>query len=156
MMFRRSVIILALAIVAAPTAADAAADDSSSHYEKPPCQNSDEKAVQIMGIDGMFCSASCKDSPCPSDTPNGVTATPSCALQSPQGDKYCAILCSPSSEEEEKDMESSGDGECGPMMCQPIPQAAGLGICTYTSRIEEEEPAMIFMEEDFWMMAAEE
>jgi hypothetical protein len=44
------------------------------HYEKPPCSNSDEKAVQIMGIDGMFCSPSCVDGPCPTDVPDGVTA----------------------------------------------------------------------------------
>lgn len=154
-MFRRSILILALTIVASTTISAAAA--VSSHYEKPPCENSDEKAVQIMGIDGMFCSASCKDSPCPSDTPDGVTATPSCALQSPEGDKYCAILCSPTLKNGIST--SGGDGECGPMMCQPVPQAAGMGICTYTSRSieeEEEEPAMIFMEEVVWMMTAEE
>jgi hypothetical protein len=50
------------------------ASTTGPHYEKPPCSNGDEKAVQIMGIDGMFCSPSCVDGPCPTDVPDGVTA----------------------------------------------------------------------------------
>lgn len=45
---------------------------SALHYEKPPC-GSDEKAVQLMGIDGVFCSPEC-DPDCPMDVPDGVTA----------------------------------------------------------------------------------
>jgi hypothetical protein len=116
---------------------------SSPHYEKPPCTNGDERAVQIMGINGEFCSPSCTDKPCPLDVPDGVTATPSCALQSPTGqDKFCAILCRPSSDTTDRSMTTfmmmkrgsaikNGGGECGPMTCQPIPQAQGLGICVY-------------------------
>ena len=47
---------------------------NGSHYEKPPCQ-SDEKAVQIMGVEGIFCSPLCSDAgKCPMDVPDGVTA----------------------------------------------------------------------------------
>ena len=42
------------------------------HYEEPPC-GSDEKAIQVMGIDGVFCSPECTPE-CPTDTPDGVTA----------------------------------------------------------------------------------
>ena len=49
-----------------------AASASAVHYEKPPC-GSDEKAVQLMGIDGVFCSPQCNPD-CPSDVPVGVTA----------------------------------------------------------------------------------
>ena len=49
-----------------------AASASAVHYEKPPC-GSDEKAVQLMGIDGVFCSPQCSPD-CPSDVPAGVTA----------------------------------------------------------------------------------
>mmetsp|Transcript_246 Transcript_246/g.552 ORF Transcript_246/g.552 Transcript_246/m.552 type:complete len:137 (-) Transcript_246:265-675(-) len=101
----------------------AASNVAALHYEMPPC-GEDEKAVQLMGIDGVFCSPQC-DPDCPTDPPDGVTAMPTCALQSPDGSKYCAILCSPS---------DSGrlGGECGPDMdCLPIPQSGGFGICEY-------------------------
>jgi hypothetical protein len=122
----------------ASTSSSSYSSSSSPHYEKPPCQNDDEKAVQIMGIDGMFCSPSCSDNTsCPSDTPDGVTAIPSCALQSPTGDKYCAILCQPTTTTETETTTANGvqvgGGECGPMTCQPVPQAQGMGICTYSS-----------------------
>ena len=45
---------------------------SALHYEKPPC-GSDEKAVQLMGVDGVFCSPECTPG-CPTDAPDGVTA----------------------------------------------------------------------------------
>jgi hypothetical protein len=45
-----------------------------THYESPPC-GSDEKAVQVMGIDGVFCSPMCTPAGvCPHDVPKGVTA----------------------------------------------------------------------------------
>ena len=53
-------------------AASTAVFSSAVHYEKPPC-GSDEKAVQLMGIDGVFCSPQC-DPDCPMDAPDGVTA----------------------------------------------------------------------------------
>lgn len=98
-----------------------AAASNALHYEKPPC-GEDEKAVELMGIDGVFCSPACNPD-CPDDPPDGVTATPSCALQSPDGSKYCAILCSPGS------LEGS---DCGSeMACLPVPNGGGLGVCLY-------------------------
>lgn len=45
-----------------------------THYEHPPC-GSDEKAVQVMGVDGVFCSPMCTpDGVCPHDVPKGVIA----------------------------------------------------------------------------------
>lgn len=107
-----------------------------SHYEEPPCRHDDERAVQIMGVDGVFCSPSCATAPCPADVPDGVTAVPSCALQSPTGDKYCAVLCQPQqkqqrNEDEDESSHSSSQQQCGPMTCRPIPQAQGIGICVY-------------------------
>ena len=55
----------------------AASSVSAVHYEMPPC-GSDEKAVQIMGIDGVFCSPTCSPD-CPTDVPDGVTAV--CFIQ---------------------------------------------------------------------------
>ncbi len=117
----------------------AAEKTSGTHYENPPCMP-DEKAVRIMGIAGVFCSPSCGSSPCPTDVPEGVTVAPQCALQSPTGDKFCAIICSPSSTQTSTTDASFlrannaaivGGGDCGPMNCVPIPQAAGMGICVY-------------------------
>lgn len=66
---------------------------STSHYEKPPCQ-SDELDVQIQGMSGEVCAAKCTDSPCPTDTPAGTMAKPTCALEdASSGDKYCALTC---------------------------------------------------------------
>ena len=42
------------------------------HYEKPPC-GPDEKAVQLVGINGVFCSPECTPD-CPDDPPDGVEA----------------------------------------------------------------------------------
>ena len=84
-------------------------------------------------------SPSCADGPCPADVPDGVTAQPLCALQSPQGDKFCAILCKPSEGFlRANHVDDLSGGECGPMTCTPIPQAAGMGICVYDSSDMEE------------------
>jgi hypothetical protein len=96
---------------------------SSTHYGSPAdgCED-DETAFSIMGVKGSICSPSCTDSPCPKDLPDGVTATPTCALQNPQtGDKYCALICAPENLR-------SGAGQCGAATCQPI---QNTGICTY-------------------------
>mmetsp|Transcript_627 Transcript_627/g.1486 ORF Transcript_627/g.1486 Transcript_627/m.1486 type:complete len:153 (-) Transcript_627:230-688(-) len=96
---------------------------SALHYEQPPCA-SDEKAIQVMGIDGDFCSPQCSPD-CPTDVPPGVTASPMCALQSPTGEQYCAIICTPSLVE---------GGPCGSeMSCAPIPGSGGYGLCVYPS-----------------------
>jgi hypothetical protein len=103
----------------------ATTDEGSTHYGPPKdgCQD-DETAFSIMGVSGSVCSPACTDSPCPVDVPDGVTATPTCALQNPQtGDKYCALICAPMM------LRTSGaGGQCGAATCQPI---SGTGICTY-------------------------
>lgn len=95
---------------------------NGTHYGDPKqgCQ-SDEQAVQITGVTGDFCTPACDSSgSCPTDVPTGVTAKPTCALQTPTGAKYCALICSPS---------KSDDAQCGTnASCKAI---SGVGICTY-------------------------
>merc|ERR1711907_154256 len=104
--------------------------NTSSHYEDPKpngCQ-SDEQAVQIQGVKGDFCSPQCTGlfkTTCPKDVPSGVTATPQCALKSTTGDKYCALICSPSTDEKSL---RAGDAACGTGTCKAI---QGVGLCTY-------------------------
>jgi len=96
---------------------------NASHYEDPKpngCQTG-ELAIQIQGVAGDFCSPKCAGTTCPSDVPAGVTATPQCALQDQSGNKYCALICSPS---------ASAD-TCGKATCKSI---QGTGICTYDDR----------------------
>merc|ERR1719399_531996 len=108
--------LLAYAMTANPT-----------HYGDPAtgCE-SDEKAVQVQGVPGDFCSPSCtKAGACPSDVPSGVTAHPQCALKSPTGDQFCALICQPS------ELRSNGaSGECGTGTCESI---QGVGLCTYAA-----------------------
>merc|ERR1711924_515936 len=78
-----------------------------------------------MGLSGSFCSPDCASAACPTDVPSGVTAKPQCALQSTTGDKKCALICSPSTDEASL---RAGDAMCGKATCQPI---QGTGICTY-------------------------
>mmetsp|Transcript_26433 Transcript_26433/g.37267 ORF Transcript_26433/g.37267 Transcript_26433/m.37267 type:complete len:146 (-) Transcript_26433:1162-1599(-) len=108
-----------------PTATDGGA---TTHYGSPKdgCE-ADESAFSIMGVPGSVCSPACTSNPCPTDVPDGVTATPTCALQNPaSGDKYCALICDPTSSATLRG--SDGGGQCGPASCQPI---QGTGICTY-------------------------
>merc|ERR1719502_1388129 len=81
-----------------------------THYGNPTggCE-SDEKAVQVQGVPGDFCSPQCNAAgSCPTDEPSGATATPQCALQTPTGGKYCALICTPS------ELRFNGaNGECG-------------------------------------------
>jgi hypothetical protein len=94
--------------------------NNSAHYEDPKpngCQ-SDEQAIQIQGVSGDFCTPKCDASgSCPTDVPSGVTAAPTCALQDQSGNKYCALICSPSEND-----------SCGTATCKSI---QGTGICTY-------------------------
>merc|ERR1711959_307348 len=130
-MFRAA---LALALVACALAAPAtmtltlnnewlrANTTATSHYEDPKpngCQ-SDEQAIQIQGVAGDFCTPKCDSSgACPTDVPSGVTAKPQCALQDTSGNKYCALICSP----------SGNDDQCGTnASCKSI---QGTGLCTY-------------------------
>merc|ERR1712166_1419211 len=97
-----------------------------THYGDPKtgCE-SDEKSVQVQGVSGDFRSPPCTSSACPTDIPSGVTAKPTCALQTPTGDKYCALICTPSQ------IRSNGaTGECGSGSCQGI---QGTGLCTYAT-----------------------
>merc|ERR1719440_742217 len=97
-----------------------------THYGNPAdgCEP-DEQAVRVQGLAGTFCSPDCKSAACPTDVPAGVTAHPQCALQSTSGDKKCALICSPSTDEASL---RAGDAQCGKATCQPI---QGVGICTY-------------------------
>jgi C1A family cysteine protease len=100
-----------------------------THYGDPAggCM-SDEQSVQVTGLSGDFCSPPCTGvfkTTCPSDVPDGVTATPQCALQdASSGSKYCALICQPGKD----------DGACGTGSCQAI---SGVGICTYSSSFAE-------------------
>ena len=98
-----------------------------THYGDPKtgCE-SDEQAVQVQGLSGDFCSPACKSGSCPTDVPSGDTAKPQCALQTPTGDKYCALICEPSA------LSANGaNGECGTGTCQSI---QGVGLCTCAPR----------------------
>merc|ERR1711871_1480440 len=97
-----------------------------THYGDPKggCE-SDEQAVQVQGVSGDFCSPKCKAGACPTDIPSGDTAKPTCALKTPTGDQYCALICTPSV------LTTNGaNGECGTGTCQAI---QGVGLCTYAS-----------------------
>merc|ERR1711959_841034 len=75
----------------------------------------------VQGVTGGFCSPACTLGIfCPGDVPSGVTAKPQCALQDSSTKKrYCALICSP----------SSNDDQCGTnASCKSI---SGTGICTY-------------------------
>merc|ERR1719421_1476900 len=97
-----------------------------THYGNPAdgCEP-DEQAVKVQGLAGTFCSPDCASAACPTDVPAGVTAAPQCALKSTTGDKKCALICSPSTDEASL---RAGDAQCGKATCQPI---QGVGICTY-------------------------
>lgn len=100
---------------------------TNGHYGDPKngCE-SDEQAVQVQGVTGDFCSPKCTGSTCPTDIPAGVTAKPQCALQTPTGGKYCALICSPSLPITNQRV---ADAQCGTnASCKPI---SGVGLCTY-------------------------
>ena len=81
-----------------------------------------------MGVPGAVCAPSCTSAPCPTDVPDGVLAFPTCALQNPSnGDKYCALICSPS-QNVLRGGKMVNDAQCGGATCQPV---QGTGICTY-------------------------
>merc|ERR1719454_1369868 len=99
---------------------------NQTHYGDPAsgCM-SDEQPVKVQGLSGDFCAPDCKSAACPTDVPAGVTAKPQCALQSTTGDKKCALICSPSTDEASL---RAGDAQCGAATCSPI---QSVGICTY-------------------------
>jgi len=63
--------------------------------------------------------------------PDGVTAEPECALQdSSTHDKYCALICSPNTDEASL---RAGDAQCSTKAsCKAVPNA-NVGLCTYDS-----------------------
>ena len=94
--------------------------DGNGFYENPydvaEC-SSGEVNVTISGIGGAICSPPCPDMSCPSDP--GIAARAQCALQASSGEKYCALICSP----------ESSDNQCGDdASCKAL---VGIGICTY-------------------------
>merc|ERR1719271_381994 len=103
---------------------------NTSHYEDPKpngCQ-ADEQAIQIQGVKGDFCTPKCTGilkTKCPTDVPAGATAKPQCALKDTSGNKYCALICSPSTDEASL---RAGDAACGKATCKAI---QGVGLCTY-------------------------
>jgi len=94
-----------------------------AHYEDPKpdgCQ-SDELSVQVEGLAGDFCSPYCSTSkPCPTDVPDGTTASPECVLETAGSSSptNCALICTPGSNDECPQNAS----------CKPI---SGIGVCTY-------------------------
>ena len=101
-----------------------------SHYGDPKdgCM-SDETEITIQGVQGDFCTPKCSlFKACPTDVPAGVTVAPQCALQdSSTGDKYCALICSPSLPIRDQKL---ADAACGGtnLSCKAL---SGTGICTY-------------------------
>jgi len=101
-----------------------------THYGDPydaACE-SDEVNITITGVTGAFCSPKCTLGVfCAKDVPTGVTAKPQCALQSSSGGaKYCALICSPTTDEASL---RAGDAQCTANgSCKAI---SGTGICTY-------------------------
>merc|ERR1719424_661057 len=101
---------------------------TGTHYGDPKdgCE-ADEQAVQVQGLAGDFCSPKCTAfGACPKDIPSGVTAKPECALQTPTGGKYCALICSPSLPIQNQKI---ADSQCGAnASCKAV---SGVGLCTY-------------------------
>tara|TARA_B110001452_G_C15191986_1_gene413867 strand:+ start:53 stop:1399 length:1347 start_codon:yes stop_codon:yes gene_type:complete len=102
---------------------------SSSHYEDPKdgCQT-DETQVSIQGVTGDFCAPKCSlFKACPTDLPTGVTAAPQCAISDASTkQKYCALICSPTSFIADQ---KAADAQCGEnASCKSIQT---VGICTY-------------------------
>jgi hypothetical protein len=90
------------------------------HYEKPPCQDGEAKA-QVTGTDGALCAPPCDATgSCPTDVPDGVTASPTCALKDQSGNQYCALLCDSADE-----CDTDGGAECA------HPSAGAPGLCVY-------------------------
>jgi hypothetical protein len=91
----------------------------AGHYEKPPCQD-DEAMASVTGTSGAACAPACDGTDCPTDVPDGVTASPTCALSDQSGNKYCALLC-----ESDDNCDADGGATCA------TPVAGQPGICVY-------------------------
>merc|ERR1712151_9482 len=96
------------------------------HYQKPPCQDGEAQA-SVTDTDGSVCAPPCDASgTCPSDVPEGVTATPTCALKDQTGNQYCALLC-----QSDDECDKAGNAEC------THPSAGAPGICVYPSSFND-------------------
>lgn len=117
----------------APTNASAAIAtpmENPTHYGDPKdgCRP-DETQTRIQGVAGGLCTPRCTlFTPCPTDTPPGVTAQPQCALEDARSlQKYCALLCSTSLPILDQ---RGADAQCGEKAsCKAV--QAGVGLCTY-------------------------
>lgn len=102
----------------------------STHYGDPAngCLT-DEAEVSIQGVSGDFCTPSCSlFKSCPTDIPEGVSASPQCALQDASSSKkYCALICSPTTPILDQ---KAADSQCGTnASCKEVQM--GIGLCTY-------------------------
>ena len=117
----------------APTNASAAIAtpmENPTHYGDPKdgCRP-DETQTRIQGVAGGLCTPRCTlFTPCPTDTPPGVTAQPQCALEDARSlQKYCALLCSTTLPIL---YQRGADAQCGEKAsCKAV--QAGVGLCTY-------------------------
>lgn len=94
---------------------------TSKNYEDPyttTC-SSGEVNITISGVAGAICTPSCTSS-CPSAPAGFSGANAQCALQNPQGSKYCALICDPT--------DTSACDPSGSATCKSL---QGTGICTY-------------------------
>merc|ERR1711862_93203 len=90
------------------------------HYEKPPWQAGEAQA-SVTGADGALCAPPCDASgSCPTDVPDGVTASPQCALKDTSGNQFCALIC-----QSDDECDSTGGAKC------EHPQAGAPGLCVY-------------------------
>ncbi|KAJ8599177.1 hypothetical protein CTAYLR_010153 [Chrysophaeum taylorii] len=113
-------------------AADATYGAAASHYGDPYAGTclSDEITITIEGVSGEICAPTCSIfSPCPTDVPSGVVATPECALEDvSSGQSYCALICSSTTDLQDL---RAGDSQCGTdASCKSV---SGVGVCTYDS-----------------------
>jgi hypothetical protein len=95
-----------------------------THYGNPTggCMD-DETEAKIQGLKGDSCIPKCTGGvfkkTCPTDVPDGTTATPQCILKDTKGDHFCILVCSG----------PSGSGDCPTgATCETI---QGEGVCMY-------------------------
>ena len=96
-----------------------------THYMNPYTHDSclpGEINLTVATLGGRWCSAACANStPCPLDTPDNVSATPSCEIHDPVGTgTHCALTCTTSD-------------ECGPTLASVCDLTFTPGICTYSA-----------------------
>ena len=100
-----------------------------THYGDPKELHVGRDRDHDQGRAGDFCTPKCSlFKACPTDVPAGVTVAPQCALpNSSTGDKYCALICSPSLPILDQ---KAADAQCGDnASCKSV--QLGVGVCTY-------------------------